>query len=140
MSCADGGGGEAGGQLTEPRSTGAQVNGMMRQLEQGRLQDAGMGPELHDGWEARLPSGGTVFRSQLLAAARQLAALGPEAVPALADWADHANAAIRFAAIAALQQITGHVLQVPYFDDSDQSGARARAIGAWRDWYNHRGQ
>ena len=65
---------------------------------------------------------------------------GPEAVPALADWVDHSNAAIRFVAITALRQITGLLLEVPYFDDADQSGSRARAISAWRHWYAQRTQ
>ena len=124
--------------MSEPQSTGARVNGMMRQIAEGALPNVGTGPKSHDGWEARLPSGRTVFRSELLDEAGQLAALGPEAVPALADWADHANAAIRFVAVNALRQITGLLLEVAYFDDVDQSGSRARAIGAWRRWYTHR--
>ena len=126
--------------MTEAQSTGARVNGTMRQIEEGALPNAGTGPKSRDGWETRLPSGRTVFRSELLEEARQLAALGPEAVPALADWANHANAAIRFVAIDALRQITGLLLEVPYFDDADQSGSRARAISAWRHWYTHRRQ
>ncbi len=124
--------------MSEPQSTGARVNGMMRQIAEGALPNVGTGPKSHDGWEARLPSGRTVFRSELLDEAGQLAALGPEAVPALADWADHMNAAIRFVAVNALRQITGLLLEVAYFDDADQSGSRARAIGAWRRWYTHR--
>lgn len=124
--------------MTEAQSTDARVTGMMRQIEEGALPKVGMGPKSRDGWEARLPSGRRVFRSELLEEAGQLAALGPEAVPALADWADHANAAIRFVAIDALRQITGLLLEVPYFDDADQSGSRARAISAWRHWYTHR--
>ena len=126
--------------MTEPQSTGARANGMMRQIEAGALPNVGTGPKARDGWEAPLPSGRRVFRSELLEEAGQLAALGPEAVPALADWVDHSNAAIRFVAITALRQITGLLLEVPYFDDADQSGSRARAISAWRHWYTQRTQ
>ena len=72
-------------------------------------------------------AGVTVFRSELLDEAGQLAALGPEAVPALADWADHTNTAIRSVAVNALRQITGLLLEVAYFDETWIRAAHERA-------------
>lgn len=125
-----------GPNLIAQDATHVQVRRVMEQLEAGTRPFPNTRPQLQDGWEARLPNGRRVFRSELLAEAQHLVGLGPQAVPVLADWANYTNPAIRFVAIEALRQITGILAEVPYFDDADLGGERKRAIRAWRDWYS----
>jgi hypothetical protein len=56
-----------------------------------------------------------------------------KAVPRLIVDLDDDDPAIRFAAITALQRITGQTLNYRYYDDSLQ---RQPAIQQWRAWLN----
>jgi hypothetical protein len=129
---------DAGPRVSTEPSARVEVDAVMRQLELGTRPIEGPGVHTRSGWKLRLPSGRMVNRSQLQDEARYLAALGAEAVPALADWANHASAAINFVAMDALRQITGISPPVLYFDDANRDGGRTRAIAAWRDWYARR--
>lgn len=108
------------------------VDTALDRLVHGQLTQASDGPS--DGWETTLPDGQTVARSRLQAEARPLIALGPEGVPDLLPWVHHANAAIRYVAMFALEQITGEHAQISYFtQDRAQQDA---AIATWRHWYD----
>jgi hypothetical protein len=100
-------------------------------LVRGQLTEQAAGPS--DGWETTLPDGQAVARSRLQAEARPLIALGPDAVPDLLPWVHHANAAIRYVAMFALEQITGEHAQVSYF--SEDRAQQDAAIATWRHWY-----
>ena len=107
------------------------VDAAFERLVQAQLSQPETGPT--DGWEAKLPGGQTVARSTLQAEARPLIELGPGAVPDLLPWVHHANAAIRYVAMFALEQITGEHAKISYFDED-----RARqdaAIAIWRRCY-----
>lgn len=112
-----------------------QVDAVFQRLQAGTLQPP-QGPQ--DGWEMALPSGKTVTRSVLQGEARPLIALGPEAVPALLEWADQASLALRYVALYSLEQITGERPHVSYFDADDKEGSRHKAISTWRKWYQDR--
>lgn len=108
------------------------VDAALDRLVRGELTPASDGPS--DGWETPLPNGQTVARSRLQAEARPLIALGPDAVPDLLPWVHHANAAIRYVAMFALENITGEHAQISYFtEDRAQQDA---AIATWRRWYD----
>ena len=93
---------------------------------------------VQDGWEMELPSGRAVARSELQTEARVLIALGPDAVPYLLPWVMNDNLALRYVAIYALEQITGEIPYLAYFDHADHGENRARAIDVWRKWYEAR--
>jgi len=124
-------------QPTKGGEVHTQVDAVFRRLEQGRLSQppAGSVPGPSRGWEAKLPAGTTVVRSTLQDEARPLIALGADAVPSLLPWVQHANAAIRYTATFALEQITGEHPELAVFDDADRDG-RARAIAVWQRWYD----
>jgi hypothetical protein len=109
------------------------VREVFGRLSAGQLTDSDI--PVQDGWETSLPSGKTVARSALDAEAAPLVALGPEAVPSLLPWVSNDNAALRYVAIHALEQITGQRPHVPYFDQADVGDRRAAAIDTWRKWY-----
>jgi hypothetical protein len=108
------------------------VDAALERLVRGQLTQPTGG--LSDGWETTLPNGQTVARSTLQAEARPLIALGPEAVPDLLPWVHHANAAIRYVAMFALEQITGEHAQISYFDE--ERARQDAAIATWRSWYD----
>jgi hypothetical protein len=87
------------------------------------------------GWETSLPSGTIVTRSVLQAEAAALIALGRDAVPDLLPHVMNDNAAHRYVAIYALEQITGEKPYLTYFDQADHEQNRPRAIETWRRWY-----
>ena len=111
-----------------------QVKAVFEHLEQGQLSHAEKGPV--GGWKTPLPGGHIVARSTLQAEARPLIAFGIEAVPQLLPWVKHHNAAIRYVAVFALEQITGERPDTLYFDDDDIDGNRDRAIEVWQRWYD----
>lgn len=116
---------------TSPMTTHP-VDTTFRRLVRGQLTSPTNEPG--EGWEATLPSGQKVVRSTLQSEARPLIAIGPEAVPDLLPWVHHENAAIRYVAMFALEQITGEHVQISYFnEDRAQQDA---AITAWRHWYD----
>ena len=112
------------------------VSSVFSRLAAGELSEP-IGP-LQDGWEVDLPSGRTVTRSMLQAETKPLVALGPDAVPHLLPWVANDNPALRYVAIHALGEITGEKPSVPYFDQADRGGERARAVETWRAWYEAR--
>lgn len=112
----------------------AEVDAVFERLARGQLSPAEPGPA--SGWETQLPTGVTVTRSVLQAEARPLIARGAEAVPALLPWVHHANAALRYVAVFALDEITGERPRVGHFDDDP--APRAQAIEVWRAWYDRR--
>jgi len=109
------------------------INGLFSRLTAGDLAEC-VDP-VQDGWEAELPSGLTVARSMLQAAARPLVALGPYAVPHLLPWVMNENPALRYVAVYALEQITGEKPYLPYFDRVDYGENCARAIEVWKRWW-----
>jgi hypothetical protein len=111
------------------------VDRAFRRLSAGEL-DASKSP-IQDGWETPLPTGRTVARSVLQEAAAPLVALGPDAVPELLPHVAEANAALRYVAIHALEEITGERPGLGYFDPQDEE-LRRRAIATWRQWYETR--
>lgn len=114
------------------------IHALFSRLAAGELSE-GTGL-LQEGWEAVLPSGRTVARSALQIEASQMIALGAEAVPCLLPWVLHANPALRYVAIYALEQITGEKARFPYFDPADKGGKRALAIAGWKRWYETNGK
>ena len=114
-----------------------QVDAVFERLEQGRLSRplGGSLPGPSSGWVTKLPDGTTVVRSTLQDEARPLIALGADAVPSLLPWVQHANAAIRYTATFALEQITGEHPELALFDDADRDG-RTHAIDIWQRWYD----
>jgi len=54
-----------------------------------------------------------------------------KAIPRLVDDLDDSDPAIRFAAITALQKMTGQTLDYRYYDDGV---ARRPAVARWRRW------
>jgi len=108
---------------------------VFRRLAGGEL-NAARSP-VQEGWETPLPSGKMVVRSALQEAAAPLIALGPDAVPHLLTHVGESNAALRYVAIYALEQITGERPKLVYLDPGDKE-AQARAIAAWRQWYETR--
>ena len=72
--------------------------------------------------------------SELQTEARVLIALGPDAVPYLLPWVMNDNLALRYVAVYALEQITGEIPYLAYFDHADHGENRARAIDVWRKW------
>jgi hypothetical protein len=114
-----------------------QIDSVFGRLEAGQLSPppAGSVSAPSSGWEAKLPDGTMVVRSTLQDEARPLIALGADAVPGLLPWVQHANAALRYTATFALEQITGEHVQLAVFDDADRDG-RARAIAVWQRWYD----
>lgn len=109
------------------------VDDVFRRLERGEMSPREL--SLDDGWEATLPGGQRVTRSQLQGEARPLIALGIDAIPELIRWADVRNPALRYVATFTLAQLTGLHPELRHFDDDDTDGARARALADWRIWY-----
>jgi hypothetical protein len=109
------------------------VDTVFRKLEAGELPPTRA--PLQSGWDARLPTGLVVTRSQLQDAAREIVAVGRPAVPALLVWAEHPNHALRYVATFALGEITQVKPDLAHFDAADAHGDRARAIAAWKTWY-----
>ena len=109
------------------------VKEVFSRLAAGELGQAASPVE--DGWNVALPSGRRVARSTLQSEARSLIELGRDAVPYLLPWIMNENPALRYVAIYSLQQITGQNPYLAYFDQTNQTNDRARAIEVWRNWY-----
>jgi hypothetical protein len=109
------------------------VDSVFERLAQGQLSPSKFGPA--DGWQTTLPGGQTVARSTLQAEAKPLIALGADAVPHLLPWVQHTNAALRYVAVFALENITGEHPQLGHFDNDP--APRDAAIAVWRGWYEH---
>jgi hypothetical protein len=110
----------------------ASVDAVFERLAEGRLSQSEQGPV--DGWQTALPGGKTVARSTLQAEAKPLVDLGTGAVPDLLPWVRHANAALRYVAMFALETITGEPARISYFD-ADPARQDA-AVAVWRRWYD----
>ena len=118
------------------RSVEAEVARIFERLRTGELFGTETDPQ--SGWEVTLPSGKIVTRSTLQSEAAALIALGPDAVPYVLPFAMDENPALRYAAVYALEQITGEKPYMPYFDQADHGEYRARAIEVWKGWYEAR--
>jgi hypothetical protein len=113
-----------------------EVDAVFERLAAGQLAEPTGKPQ--SGWEMSLPSGKSVTRSMLQAEAQPLVALGADAVPELLPWVENENPALRYVAAYALEQITGEKPYLPHFAQGDDEGHRAKAVDAWRKWYEAR--
>ena len=112
------------------------IQATFTQLAAGELRDSDS--LIQEGWEMTLPSGKAVTRSTLQEEAAALIDVGPEAVPHLLAYVLQDNAALRYVAVYALEQITGQKAYRPYFDAVEAKGKRARAVKVWKKWYEAR--
>lgn len=108
-----------------------QVDAIMSAYAAGKYVEAG-GIVEESGWSVTLPSGRTVTRSFLQRHAKPLVALGPEALEPLIAWVARApDAASRYVAIYALEQLSGRHPRIGHLSPPD-GGTLAAAAAEWR--------